>query len=260
MSLSLLKKSYLRFLQERSKKSKKRRGRYNNVEEPEYHVVEDQEEVLNVHIQPARPLYADREYADRDLPRSSSAQSLCSNSSGNSSTAPRCPARDIPLPPAEKSSSKRQNHEWPQTKEDFDQHEFVPKEKPQQMYYEADWYVGTCSRAEADHALHLMNKDGAFLVRDCSRNTTSEPFVLAVFHERKVYNVKIRYIESTSKYSLGTGQRANDMFDSVAGIVKFHSIFPIVLINGRSVSTGQYPDNCVLTCPITKKDVDQLLG
>ncbi|XP_071387895.1 cytokine-dependent hematopoietic cell linker-like isoform X1 [Centroberyx affinis] len=355
---------------ERSKKgqkNKQRCGYLNNVEEPEYHVVDDdQEDVLNVHIQPARPLHADREYADRDLPRSSSAQSLCSNSSGNSNTPPRRPPREIPFNPGpavnrnlkpgrtqldervpavqpreqhtqlpqrsppsitkdlmnqisglilqkpcrrdgqkstknaefsapstgaqssesdsanhtnqrhsldldahqidkrshqnlERASSKRQHHEWPQTKEDFDQHEFVPMEKPQQTYYEEDWYVGPCNRAEAEHALHLVNKDGAFLVRDCSNNTTGEPLVLAVYHDRKVYNVKIRFIESTSKYALGTGQRANDMFDSVADIVKFHSIFPIVLINGRNVSTSKFPGNCVLTCPITKKDVDQLL-
>uniref|UniRef100_UPI003AB0D6D1 uncharacterized protein n=1 Tax=Centroberyx gerrardi TaxID=166262 RepID=UPI003AB0D6D1 len=355
-------------IMERSKKgqkNKQRCGYHNNVEEPEYHVVDDdQEDVLNVHIQPARPLHADQEYADRDLPRSSSAQSLCSNSSrvlfwtikanlfhGSvhtrehtvvstvSFTDERVPAvqpreqhTQLPQrsPPSitkdlmnqisglnlqkacrrdgqratkhaefsasttgaqssesdsanhtnqrhsldldaqhqidkrshqnlERASTKRQHHEWPQTKEDFDQHEFVPMEKPQQTYYEEDWYVGPCNRAEAEHALHLVNKDGAFLVRDCSNNTTGEPLVLAVYHDRKVYNVKIRFMESTSKYALGTGQRANDMFDSVADIIKFHSIFPIVLINGRNLSTSKFPGNCVLTCPITKKDVDQLL-
>uniref|UniRef100_A0A667XBH3 SH2 domain-containing protein n=1 Tax=Myripristis murdjan TaxID=586833 RepID=A0A667XBH3_9TELE len=127
-------------------------------------------------------------------------------------------------------------------------------------YHEEDWYIGACNRAEAEHALHLVNKDGAFLVRDCSNNTTSEPLVLAVYHDKKVYNVKIRFIESISKYALGTGQRANDMFDSVADIIRFHSIFPIVLIHGRTLSASKYPGNCVLTCPVTKIDVDQLLG
>ncbi|KAM4621614.1 uncharacterized protein clnk [Polymixia lowei] len=354
----------------KDKNSKQRLSHYSNVDEPEYDVVEDQEEVLNVHIQPAWPLQPDREYADRAVPRSSSAQSTRSTSSCNSSTPPRCPPRETlcnpgpvinrrlkprrrltldenkpavkpreqnhPLsqrsPPSlvnemanrlsamqlqrtrrtevqksttpaklsepteglqspesdsshtslrysldlngqcdidkrshqkfksqDRSSSRRQNHEWPLTKEDFDQHDFVPKEKPQQSYYEDDWYVGTYTREEAEHALHLVNKDGAFLVRDCSKNTTSEPFVLAVYHEKKVYNVKIRFIESTSKYALGKGQRANDMFHSVADIVKFHSIFPISLISGRNQAANKL-GNCVLTFPITKKDVDQLLG
>lgn len=344
-------------------------GNYNSVAESEYDVVDDQEEVLNVRILPARPIHAEREYADRGLPRSSSAQSLSSLSSGNSNLhlreIPRPPGpainRDLkpgrrktrfdrrpappirrpadqhshrpspsppPPPPSppftselvndlpgltlheprggdgrrttreaefsphshglqradsvhhnnqmrsldlethdielrsqqslERVASKRLHHEWPQTKEDIDQHEFVPMEKPQQTSCEEDWYVGTCNRVEAEHALHLVNKDGAFLVRDCSVNTNSEPLVLSVYHERKVYNVKIRFIESTGKFALGTSQRSNDMFNTVADIIKFHSIFPIILISARNAP--RYPENCVvLTCPVTKRDVDQLL-
>uniref|UniRef100_A0AAQ5XXT3 SH2 domain-containing protein n=1 Tax=Amphiprion ocellaris TaxID=80972 RepID=A0AAQ5XXT3_AMPOC len=121
-----------------------------------------------------------------------------------------------------------------------------------QTYCEEDWYVGACNRADAEHALHLVNKDGAFLVRDCSINTNSEPLVLVVYHDKKVYNVKIRFIESNDKYALGTGQRSNDMFDSVADIIKFHSIFPIILVSGRNMPGNKYPDNCVLTYPLCK--------
>ncbi|KAM3611962.1 uncharacterized protein V6R79_000085 [Siganus canaliculatus] len=154
---------------------------------------------------------------------------------------------------------KHQHHEWPRTKEDIHKHDFVPMGRPLQTYHEEDWYVGVCNRAEAEHALHLVNRDGAYLVRDCSMNTQSEPLVLAVYHERKVYNVKIRFFESTGKYALGTTQRSNDMFDSVADIIKFHSIFPITLISGRNMPGSRYPENCVLTCPVTRSDVDQLL-
>ncbi|XP_024139543.1 cytokine-dependent hematopoietic cell linker [Oryzias melastigma] len=152
----------------------------------------------------------------------------------------------------------RRHHEWPQTKEDIDQHDFIPMQKPQ-IYCEEDWYVGACKRTDAEHALHLVNKDGAFLVRDCSTTSNSEPLVLVVYHQKKVYNVKVRYIESVNKYALGTGQRSNDVFDSVEQIIKFHSIFPIIFISGRNVTGTKYPDNCVLTCPITKQDLDQLL-
>ncbi|XP_037637193.1 cytokine-dependent hematopoietic cell linker [Sebastes umbrosus] len=338
---------------------KQRGGNYINVVEPEYDVVDDQEEVLKVRILPARPINEEeREYADRDLPRSSSAQSLSSLSTGNSNPPPRettptsGPAinRDLkpgrrktridrrvpPVPPGEQLThrsspsppvelvnhlpgltlrepcrrdvqratkqveisphtkglqsseslhnnlrhsldlethtletrsqrshervpSKRYHHEWPQTKEDFDQHDFVPMEKPQQTYCEEHWYVGACTRADAEHALHLVNKDGAFLVRDCSVITNSEPLVLAVYHEKKVYNVKIRFMESSGKYALGTGQRSNDMFDAVPDIIKFHSIFPIMLISGRNMLGSKCPENCVLTCPVTKRDVALLL-
>ncbi|KAF3694116.1 hypothetical protein EXN66_Car009792 [Channa argus] len=64
-----------------SKPDRKRNQRcvnYSSVVEPEYDVVDDQEEMINVHILPARPMNDEREYADRDLPRSKSAQSLSS--------------------------------------------------------------------------------------------------------------------------------------------------------------------------------------
>ncbi|XP_072251446.1 uncharacterized protein [Leuresthes tenuis] len=346
-------------------------GNYHNIEEPEYDVVDDHEEALRVRILPARPMNDEREYADRDLPRSSSSQSLSSISPGNNP--PERPPRDTrhttgpainrnlkpgrrktksdkalpPLPPddqllitqpsqrsssspssfnldlvnhfaglaqheccrkqrqlgeteeanfalqhkgphgaesapahqinqrhsldlethdldkrlhqnLERVPSRRRHHEWPQTKEDIDQRDFCPVKRPQ-TYCEEDWYVGACKRTDAEHALHLMNKDGAFLVRDCSVNTNSEPLVLVVYHEKKVYNVKIRFIASTRKYALGTGQRSNDTFDSVADIIKFHSIFPIILISGRNMSGIKYPENCVLSCPITNKDLEQLL-
>lgn len=121
-------------------------------------------------------------------------------------------------------------------------------------------------------------------MRDCSTNTNREPLVLAVYHEKKVYNIKIRFVESSGKFALGTGQRSNEvrgpmfqkdastiifsesshvispqMFDSVADIIKIHTIFPIILISGRSMPGSKCPENCVLTCPITKKEVVQLL-
>uniref|UniRef100_A0A4W5KIW5 SH2 domain-containing protein n=1 Tax=Hucho hucho TaxID=62062 RepID=A0A4W5KIW5_9TELE len=346
--------------------TKQRYGRYSNMEEDKYHVPDNHEEEFLVHIHPARAHESDRDYADRDISRSSYAQSISSTSSGSPIIPPRHPRRAPPctspgntgpavnrqlkprkprrtqldertrvmepaqqnmlLPPRsppslpkdlmnklsgldlqrpcrreqrrqqnvecntpsnsncqrysldlesqlntdirlrqrhntpEESSVKRQqHHEWPQTKDDVEQHDFVPKERPCQTYNEQDWYIGACDRAEAEHALHLVNKDGAFLVRNCSRNTKSEPFVLAVFHDKRVFNVKIRFINSTSKYALGTGESANDMFDSVADIVKFHSIFPVVLIDGRNQLANRYQGNCVLTYPITKEVVNQLL-
>ncbi|XP_034739651.1 cytokine-dependent hematopoietic cell linker [Etheostoma cragini] len=339
------------------RKRNQRCSNYKNVVEPHYDVVGDQEEVPHVRILPARPIHDEREYADRDIPRSSPLATGNSNihsgkiafTSGPSINRDLKPGRRgakldkrvTPVPPAEQLShrrsppppplttellkhlpeltlqepcsrngqkstknadssslitglqragsvlslhtnhrhsldlethnfetrsqqylervpSKRHHHEWPQTKEDFDQHDFVPMEKPKQTC-EEDWYIGACTRADAEHALHLVNKDGAFLVRDCSINTNSEPLVLAVYHEKKVYNIKIRFIKSTVKYALGTGQRSNDMFDSVADIINFHSIFPIILVSGRNTPGSKCPENCVLTCPVTKRDVDQLL-
>lgn len=135
--------------------------------------------------------------------------------------------------------------------------------------------------------LHGPQQDGAFLVRDCSVDTDSEPLVLVVYNEKKVYNVKIRFIKDTGKYALGM-QRTNNvrlvdarqvlwsvttthntvpftscatsqMFDTVTDIIKYHNIFPIMLISGRAAAGGRCPENCLLTCPVTRRDVQQLL-
>lgn len=343
---------------------KQRCGNQADILEPYYDVVDNQEIVHNVHIQPAKPMDDEREYADRDLPRSSSAQSLSYLATGNPNVHPTYPPRKTTLKPApainrdlkprrrkkrtgeqlqslnhheppsrrcppspqfpselveqlngmtlQENRKERQratrnvsefglqnkgsrvesvpsprfsmdleaqqiaerwsnddtaeesvnmlhfHHEWPQTKEEFDQNDFVPMEKPQ-THWDDDWYIGACSRTDAEHALHLVNKDGAFLVRDCSLNSNSEPLVLSVYHEKKVYNVKIRFIENSRRYALGTGQRSNEMFDSVTDIIKFHSIFPIVLISGKNLPGTKCPENCILTYPVTKRDVDKLL-
>ncbi|CAL8307057.1 unnamed protein product [Arctogadus glacialis] len=129
---------------------------------------------------------------------------------------------------------------------------------PRGLHHGDEWYSGACDRAEAEHALHLVNKDGAFLVRDCSKGTHNSPFVLAVYHEKKVYNIKIRFFEHKNKYALGTGKRENDMFDTVEDIIKFHSTFPIVLIN-LTTRTTQSPPNCILTNLISREDINRLL-
>ncbi|MEQ2165642.1 hypothetical protein GOODEAATRI_019238, partial [Goodea atripinnis] len=67
-------------------------GDFNNTMEPEYDVVDDQEEIQNVRILPARPISEDREYADRDLPRQSPAQNFSSVTTRK--RLPRCPPRE----------------------------------------------------------------------------------------------------------------------------------------------------------------------
>ncbi|XP_076143615.1 cytokine-dependent hematopoietic cell linker-like isoform X2 [Alosa pseudoharengus] len=129
-------------------------------------------------------------------------------------------------------SVKRHHHEWPQEKGDLDHSNFHPQERPAE--------------------------EGAFLVRDCSKCTPQEPLVLAVFYKHRVYNIQIRYSECSSKYTLGTGLRTNDAFDNVADIIKFHSIFPIALIDGRNPNEDQRR-TCVLLYPVTRTDILQLL-
>ncbi|XP_056094771.1 uncharacterized protein LOC130073400, partial [Rhinichthys klamathensis goyatoka] len=160
---------------------------------------------------------------------------------------------------SESHARKTQHHEWPPTRGEA-HGSFTSHSKPAQGLAEQNWYVGSVSRVEAEHALHLVNREGAFLVRDCSKNTTHEPLVLGVFYDKRVFNIQIRFSEDISKYTLGTGLRTNDRFDSVTDIIKFHSIFPIVLIDGRKTSAAtNQKRQCVLMYPITKQDLAALL-
>ncbi|KAJ8269322.1 hypothetical protein COCON_G00119290 [Conger conger] len=161
------------------------------------------------------------------------------------------------LPATDVQKVRQQHHEWPQTRGDMKTYGHRAKPRPVQSSSDQSWYVGACERADAEHALHLMNTDGAFLVRDHSKSCVEEPFVLSLLFQRRVFNIKIRFIKSARKYALGTGLRTNDMFDSVDAIIKFHMIFPIVLIDGKDQSVQR---KCTLTSPLTKDEVNKILG
>ncbi|KAM9237273.1 cytokine-dependent hematopoietic cell linker [Dugong dugon] len=112
-----------------------------------------------------------------------------------------------------------------------------------------DWYIGECSRRAVEEALTKENKDGTFLVRDCSSKSKAEPYVLVVFYGNKVYNVKIRFLERNQQFALGTGLRGDEKFDSVEDIIEHYKYFPITLIDGKD-KTGAHREQCYLTQPL----------
>lgn len=159
-----------------------------------------------------------------------------------------------------------------------------------QRHCEEEWYVGNCNRTDAEHVLHLVNKvkpgllitkrknssvphtvflhgprqDGAFLVRDCSVDSDSEPLVLVVYNEKKVYNVKIRFAKDTGKYALGMQQHSNNvrLVDSrqvrwSVTTTHYHS-HPVLLprrLTGWLISSSTTPSS-----PSCWSVGDQLLG
>ncbi|XP_040275878.1 cytokine-dependent hematopoietic cell linker-like [Bufo bufo] len=109
------------------------------------------------------------------------------------------------------------------------------------------WYLNECDRCKAEHFLYEENKDGAFLVRDNSHRTFNEPYVLSIYYKKKVYHIKIRYLEETQQYALGTGRRGNYKFSSVEDIIEFHRSLPLLLVNGKA---NQFQGlQCFLTHP-----------
>uniref|UniRef100_A0A8C3T9L7 SH2 domain-containing protein n=1 Tax=Chelydra serpentina TaxID=8475 RepID=A0A8C3T9L7_CHESE len=93
-----------------------------------------------------------------------------------------------------------------------------------------------------------MKKDETFLVRDCSTKSSAEPYVLVIYYGNKVYNIKIRFLEDSQQYALGTGLRGDDKFDSVQEIIDFYTCVPITLIDGKDKS-GIQREQCYLTHP-----------
>lgn len=105
------------------------------------------------------------------------------------------------------------------------------------------WYLGNISRKDAENALRSVNKDGTFLVRNCSQSTLSQPYVLMVLYKNKVYNVRIRYDQDNQVYLLGSG--GHETFDSVSDIVEYFSKNLLLLIDGKDRGSRQH---CKLTC------------
>ncbi|XP_020852734.1 B-cell linker protein isoform X1 [Phascolarctos cinereus] len=96
------------------------------------------------------------------------------------------------------------------------------------------WYAGSCDRKSAEAALYKSNKDGSFLIRKSSGHNSKQPYTLVVFYNRRVYNIPVRYIESTKQYALGSKKNGEEHFNSVADIIKNHQHTPLVLIDSQN--------------------------
>ncbi|XP_067899252.1 lymphocyte cytosolic protein 2a [Heterodontus francisci] len=119
---------------------------------------------------------------------------------------------------------------------------------PQEQGLSREWYAGDIGRSEAEEALRSINEDGTFLVRDSSRRSNAQPYVLMVLYGHKVYNIQIRYQEDTEVFLLGTGLRGKENFKSVTEIVEYHTQTPLLLIDGKDRSAG-HRNQCVLIYP-----------
>ncbi|KAJ0061524.1 hypothetical protein NL108_005507 [Boleophthalmus pectinirostris] len=108
------------------------------------------------------------------------------------------------------------------------------------------WYVGKVTRAEAEATLKQLGKDGAFVIRDSSRQSTVQPYTLMVQYQNKVYNIQIQ--NQDHKYLLGTGIKVQESFASVRGIVEHFSQSPLLLIDSKNRSTSQH-NQCLLSAP-----------
>uniref|UniRef100_A0A8C5NVR7 Lymphocyte cytosolic protein 2 n=1 Tax=Jaculus jaculus TaxID=51337 RepID=A0A8C5NVR7_JACJA len=129
-------------------------------------------------------------------------------------------------------------------------HQSQPSTGEGENLLDEEWYVSYITRPEAEAALRKINQDGTFLVRDSSKKTTANPYVLMVLYKDKVYNIQIRYQEESQVYLLGTGLRGKEDFLSVSDIIDYFRKMPLLLIDGKNRGSRY---QCMLTyaagCP-----------
>ncbi|XP_072231337.1 lymphocyte cytosolic protein 2a isoform X2 [Leuresthes tenuis] len=108
------------------------------------------------------------------------------------------------------------------------------------------WYVGKVTRGQAEGCLKQVWKDGAYLVRDSTRQQPNQPFTLMVFYQDKVYNIQIR--QQNQQFQLGTGLKVQESFPSVSDIIRHYSQSPLLLIDAKNRSASQQ-NQCLLSNP-----------
>ncbi|KAF3705474.1 Lymphocyte cytosolic protein 2 [Channa argus] len=121
-----------------------------------------------------------------------------------------------------------------------------PTTAPYTQELDPVWYVGKVTRGQAEGGLKRVNKDGAYLVRDSTRQQANQPFTLMVFYQDKVYNIQIR--QQNQQFMLGTGLKAQECFPSVRDIISHYSQSPLLLIDAKNRSSNQQ-NQCVLSDP-----------
>ncbi|KAG8008367.1 Lymphocyte cytosolic protein 2 [Nibea albiflora] len=89
-------------------------------------------------------------------------------------------------------------------------------------------------------------QDGAYLVRDSTRQLANQPYTLMVFYQDKVYNIQIR--QQNQQFLLGTGLKVQESFPSVSGIIGHYSQSPLLLIDAKNRSSSQQ-NQCLLSDP-----------
>uniref|UniRef100_A0A1A8RH65 Lymphocyte cytosolic protein 2 (SH2 domain containing leukocyte protein of 76kDa) n=1 Tax=Nothobranchius rachovii TaxID=451742 RepID=A0A1A8RH65_9TELE len=108
------------------------------------------------------------------------------------------------------------------------------------------WYVGKVTRGQAEDCLKQVHKDGAYLVRDSTKQQSNQPFTLMVFYQDKVFNIQIR--QQNQQFQLGTGLKAQECFPSVCDIISHYSQSPLVLIDAKNRSSS-HQNQCLLSDP-----------
>ncbi|CAH2322402.1 B-cell linker isoform X4 [Pelobates cultripes] len=146
------------------------------------------------------------------------------------------PAMKFPLPvPGPKPPVVQRSLELPNRYPAMPSRNNLPSASEQEAgVVNKEWYASSCPRKTAEDALQSSSRDGSFLIRKSTGQDARQPYTLVVFYNRKVYNIPVRYIESTQQYALGREKSGEERFSSVAEMIENHQRTPLVLIDGQN--------------------------
>ncbi|XP_043374228.1 B-cell linker protein isoform X2 [Dermochelys coriacea] len=159
----------------------------------------------------------------------------------------RGPSQEVPLPPLPTTAQKPLFQKLPALPKPLDTANRTTGTLPRSSIstsldttdqdagvHDKAWYAAYCDRKTAEDALYKSNKDGSFLIRKSSGQDSKQPYTLVVFYNKKVYNIPVRFIESTKRYALGREKTGEERFTSVAEIIENHQHTPLVLIDSQN--------------------------
>ncbi|KAM7169632.1 B-cell linker protein isoform 2-T4 [Macrochelys suwanniensis] len=159
----------------------------------------------------------------------------------------RGPSQELPLPPLPMTAQKSLLQKPPALPKPLDAANRTTGTLPRSSIsasldttdqdagvHDKAWYAAYCDRKTAEDALYKSNKDGSFLIRKSSGQDSMQPYTLVVFYNKRVYNIPVRFIESTKRYALGREKNGEERFTSVAEIIENHQHTPLVLIDSQN--------------------------
>ncbi|XP_032371040.1 B-cell linker protein isoform X2 [Etheostoma spectabile] len=98
-----------------------------------------------------------------------------------------------------------------------------------------EWFAENCNRKTAEDLLLRVNKDGAFLIRHSSAQSSRQPYTLAVLFQQKVYNIPIRFLGEPQGYALGKeGKKNEEIFGALDEMISHHKNNQLLLIDSKS--------------------------
>lgn len=107
----------------------------------------------------------------------------------------------------------------------------LPDQKPADSLKQYPWFLGPLDKKVAENALNSFSKEGAFIVRNSSKDLNS--YSMSLYFNRSVRHLRIPRLQN-KKYVLGDSGKVQ--FDTIVELVDYYSQHHVDLRSGGSTS------------------------